>query len=373
MRGIIGHDAIARQLERAAERGRLAPAYLFAGPPGVGKTTLALALAQTALCTAPHDARPCGACRACRQIERRNHPDLMLIEAGRSLGEQDATPTRARVIPIERIRVARQAAALSPLEGQARFFLLRNAEDMRPEAADALLKTLEEPPPRSHFLLTVLDPSLLAPTLVSRCQRLALRPVPLPEVAAALRAHAALPPEEVDRLAHLAQGRVGWALQAATSERFRTQYEAMRERLIGLCHAGDHDRLAYATELAERYERDRRALDEPLRVWATWWRDVLLAGLGRDDGSVHIDLGALARAVALQLTPPAVSRYLWRIAEAARLIAGDVRGHVAPDGLFVDAARVAPGAAALWPTGSVNARLALEVLFLGAPRPARVA
>jgi hypothetical protein len=110
-----------------------------------------------------------------------------------------------------------------------------------------------------------------------------------------------------------------------------------------------------------------------LRVWATLWRDVLLAALGCDAMLTNVDLQPRLNELARRLGPAAASRYLWRIAETARLIYGDVYGYLAPDGLTAEPPVGGLPYAALWPTGGANARLALDALFLDTPRLAEAA
>ena len=161
---IIGHDWAVDLLRRSLEAGRMAHAYLMSGPSQVGKTTLALALAKALNCT--YADPPCGHCPSCLQIEHGTHPDVQLIVGD---GARES-------IKIEQIRVLQREAVLSPYEGGYRVFVLRRIDRASVEAANSLLKTLEEPPPHVVLVLTALDPEALPATIVSRCQRLDLRP-----------------------------------------------------------------------------------------------------------------------------------------------------------------------------------------------------
>ena len=182
---LIDHDWAVTQLRQSLVHDRVAHAYLFCGPPQVGKTHLARLWAQALLCPRPEP--PCGQCPSCRKIDHGTHPDVQLL-AGQGAGQS---------IKIHQVRALQREAVLLPYEGPRRVFILRRFDLATVEAANSLLKTLEEPPAHVVLILTAVDASALPPTVVSRCQRLDLRPVPPGVIQSALEQEGAPPDRAV--------------------------------------------------------------------------------------------------------------------------------------------------------------------------------
>jgi len=314
---VVGHGRIRAILSRALERDRLPPALLLSGPDGVGKKLLALAAAQAALCEQAPAPEPCGECRACRKVsaaveterlekyreeadshpdkdEWRNfrlHPDLILVEGWR------LTKT-GRPRPEPEIRVGQVRALVSevpgtPYEARRRVFILDDAHSMNESSQNALLKSLEEPPPRSHLILVTSRPQRLRETIRSRCQVLRFGPLSREAVTTFLTERQGVPQDEARLRASLAAGSLGAAL-AFESE----AYKGMREGLLSLLERiGDMDALA-RMEQAETLEQ----ADDPgllLTTLRSLLRDVvaLRSGAGAEallNGDVSARLGPLA-------------------------------------------------------------------------------
>ena len=200
MWGTIGHEWAAEFLRRAIDGQQVAHAYLFTGPANVGKTHLALEFASALNCTG--DAPPCSSCSVCRRTAEGTHPDVTLVE-----------PDGDR-IKIDQVRGLRRQLALSPHEGPWRVCIIAEFQAATVEAANAFLKTLEEPPSRVVIILTATDASLLLPTIVSRCQTLALRAVPMERIECALVEQWKESEDRARLIARLSGGRVGWAIRA---------------------------------------------------------------------------------------------------------------------------------------------------------------
>ena len=198
---ILGQTKALTLLNRALTSGRLAHAYLFAGPDGVGKTTVALDLAATLLCRQPYEERPCGNCPGCVKYRSGNHPDFVRI---RPNGD---------AIKIDQIREMKKGLNFAPLESGLRVVLLEEVQTMRREAGNSLLKVLEEPPSGNLLILTATGTGMILETIVSRCQVIPFTSLPLEMAAAIIRQHRPeLDAAGSETLAALADGCPGQAM-----------------------------------------------------------------------------------------------------------------------------------------------------------------
>jgi DNA polymerase-3 subunit delta' len=281
---VVGHEWAVELLVRAIEHDRLGHAYLITGPERIGKTTLARTFAQALNCTANRVQRPCDQCRSCRLIAQDHHPDVRLVQPEIS-GRGKLT------IKIEQIRELQKELNLSPYEARYRVAILQRFDKANLNAANAFLKTLEEPPEKVILLLTANDMDSLLPTIASRCRTVALRPLPATLLEESLMARWGVHAEEAQQLSRLADGRLGWAVAASQEEEIlqtrQKQFSQLREVLKGSRVA----RFALADKLARKPE----LLPELLKMWLSWWRDLaLLAHRQRNIGPIvpltNIDL-----------------------------------------------------------------------------------
>ena len=273
--GMLGHDWAVDMLRQHIRHEAVRHAYLFTGPGGLGRRTLALRFAQALNCTRPPaPGEPCRACKTCRQIEAMQYPDLSVVQAEKEGG----------VLKVEQVRAVRQTLVLKPYQGTYRLALFLRFEEANPNAANALLKTLEEAPAHVLLLLTASDAEQLLPTIVSRCEVLRLRPLPVETVAGFVQAQGA--DEATARLlAHVSGGRPGGALRRLGDPAALELRRRRLEEVPGLLTATRRGRFAYAESLA----KDKDGFRRTLLVWLSFWRDVLLRCAGAATPCANLD------------------------------------------------------------------------------------
>ena len=326
----IGHDKAINNLHRSLREGRLSHAYLLAGPRQVGKMTLALELAQAVNCLEPE--RPCGECVQCSRIGRGLHTDVRIVGL-------DTEASRV-LISIDQVREVQREASLKPFEGRSRVFIFDGAEHLSEEAANSLLKTLEEPPDQVVLILLASDLGVLLPTLVSRCQVLGLRPVAATVVAEWLQAQHGADSSMAQEIARLAGGKPGWAVNAVSDPEILRKLDDQVSSIAALVTGSLEERFSYAAKLASSVGRGQEARHGDLSLWLGWWRDVLLVKAGLPELAHHRSGTEAVKAAARALTLPEVTRAVNAVQDAI--------------GYF---------------QRNVNPRLALEDLMLALPRP----
>ena len=282
---VIGQARAVTLLQKGLERDTLAHAYLFVGPPHVGKMTLATNLAQALNCAEKE--RPCGNCPSCRKIAASNHSDVQVIRLSKD--EKAADGKLRTEISIEQIKEMKHAANLPPFEGKCKIFIVEGAESLSSEAANRLLKTLEEPVGKVVFVLLTENDKLLLSTVVSRCQKVELMPLPTQDIEAALIGRWQIEAERAKLLARLSHGCLGWAVAAAADGGLVQQMGEKLDRLLDVISSDLEGRFAYASQLAAQFGQNREGVQEALDLWLDWWRDLMLVKAGHGEMTTNID------------------------------------------------------------------------------------
>ncbi|OGQ88671.1 MAG: DNA polymerase III subunit delta' [Deltaproteobacteria bacterium RIFOXYD12_FULL_56_24] len=274
--GIIGQEKAKKLLRRAVAQDRLAHAFLFKGPMGVGKKTLARTFAAALNCHNPKDHEPCGQCPSCRKFTAGSHPDFIVIEP------------EGAAIKINQVRELKKTLAFPPFEAKIRVALVCEIHTMRREAANSLLKTLEEPPAQTMLILTGDEAGGILPTILSRCQTVPFFPLPQPEVAKILAREAGITTENAATLAAMAEGSLGRARLLLAKDLLGLRREII-EHLLRL-EPDTPTAIQALGELAETAARLKEDLGELLDLLTTWHHDLLLFAHGAPGSIINYDL-----------------------------------------------------------------------------------
>lgn len=294
---IWGNSAAVHALRHALATGTLGHAYLITGPPGVGRKTLALALAMAVNCeritpgvTPEVETAPCGVCRSCRHVQRGIHPDVRVISLATQAAEAERKGTRNASITIDTIRDLKDEAYQRPNEGRKRVYLLAEAEALNDASVSALLKVLEEPPPHVLFLLVAPSVEAVLPTIRSRCQPVALHALPRTAVADWLMREHGADAETAARVAALAGGRPGAARALLAEPEQAAGYAEAVETFLAMIETGGIAPFRAIDALEKRWRtggEERAAVMTELDTWLGCWRDALLIAAGQRDLVTH--------------------------------------------------------------------------------------
>lgn len=324
--GIIGHqwaiDLLSDQVSKEAAR----HAYLFTGPRGIGRRTLAIRLAQALNCpNASSLGTPCFKCRTCSLIDRMQHPDLTIVQSEHE----------GRTLKVDQIRALQHDLSLSPYEAKYRVAVLLRFEETSPSAANALLKTLEEPPPQVVIILTAESGERLLPTIVSRCEVLRLRPLAVNEVSIGLSTKWKLPTEQAKLLAHLSGGRPGYALRLQNEPELLDKRNKWISDLKKMITATRVERFNYAEILA----KDKDILNEALQVWLSFWRDVLIINIDASLPITNLDQGKEIKYLASKINLNQSRQFISRLEQTIILLSQNVNTRLATEVLLLDLPR----------------------------------
>ena len=312
---VVGQRDAVSALSAAIAEERVGHAYLFVGARHTGKTLTALQFAQALNCTGAEP--PCGRCRQCERIAARAHPDVEIIGVGAPCDESDHKHTPdERDIRICQVRRLERLVTRAPFEGRCRVLIIEPADAMNDASANALLKTLEEPPPNAVLILITEREEMLLETIRSRTRRIAFGGLARGEIERALRERWDVEPERASELAWLSSGRLGWAVLALHDERMMEQREEALASAEEMAGAPVSVRFAFAGDLGGGYTKDRAATHALLETWQAWWRDLLLIASGREDEAVHRDRLDTLRPLASQCGVRGAVRALRAIADA---------------------------------------------------------
>jgi DNA polymerase-3 subunit delta' len=275
---VIGHRRLKALLARSIDRGSLPPSLIFAGPAGVGKRLTATATAQLVNCSRRIGESPdidaCGVCAACTRIARHVHSDVLVVEAGDSGS-----------IKIDQVREIIDRAAYRPFEGRCRVVIVDGADALVPAAQNALLKTLEEPPSSSIFILVTAQPDLLLPTVQSRCPRLRFGPLGVDDLVAVLVALGRVTPE-ARAIAAAAGGSVQRALESMAGDPVAGREVARQVLTHAAGNADPRRRIEGSKDLLAKTgsggASDREQLAVYLRSMASLLRDAELLASNAD-------------------------------------------------------------------------------------------
>jgi DNA polymerase III subunit delta' len=275
---IVGHEWAVDLLREHVSHGQQRHAYLFTGPPGIGRRTLALRFSQALNCLQPPEKGGyCGACRSCQRIEKMAHPDLHIIQSQETGG----------VLKVDEIRELQHSLSLTPYEARFRIALILRFEEANLSTANALLKTLEEPSSRVVMILTADNSEMLLPTIVSRCEILRLRPLSVSILEKGLQEKWGDNLEKVSFLARISNGCPGIAQKYAENPVLLERRESWLTDIRTLISSNRVQRFAFVDKILK--ENDKEKVREFLNTWQSFWRDVMLFSAGSNSELANPD------------------------------------------------------------------------------------
>ena len=318
---LIGNQRVRERLRSLAEADRLHHCLLLEGPEGIGKAASALWLAQVVNCEAEQPARPCGSCWSCRQIPKGQHPDIITV----GLDPKKATP----IISVDQAREVLQQLTLRPFHARRRFVIIDPMDAMTPAAANAMLKTFEEPPEATGFVLVSSAGASLLPTVRSRAQRVRFAPVPQVELVSWLTERGV---EDASDVARLAEGCPGRALGLSVS--VAGAWRASRDQLIEALERPVEQRFKYGEKLA-RGDRSTWVgrVEETLTAVATLLRDALAIECGGAP-IYNTDRPEIVEAWCTRLGPDGIARVAGAVGAARDNLDHNVNGRLLTDGFI---------------------------------------
>jgi DNA polymerase-3 subunit delta' len=333
---VVGQEQAVNALVNAVTNGRVAHAYLFAGPAHVGKTHTALQFAQMLNCTGAEP--PCGRCDACERIAGGRHADVEIVTIGGLCRDSahDHARDNSRDIRICQIRRLEDVVSRAPFTGRCRVLIIDPADAMNETTQNALLKTLEEPPANVVLVLVTDHEEMLLPTIRSRARRLQFGGMTRDAIERVLRTRWDADPTRASHLARLARGRLGWAVLAMHDDQVVERRKALLDAAQQFVSAGLPERLAFAAELGGRYTRDRAGTQATLEAWEEIWRDIMLIAAGRPQQAVHRERLDSLRPLAAQCDVPAAVRALRAIGDARGQLAENASPALALETMMLD-------------------------------------
>jgi DNA polymerase III subunit delta' len=258
---VIGHEDIIRHFRNALKTGKISHAYILAGDKGSGKKMLASLFAMALECEKGGE-EACLECKACHKALNHNHPDIVFV-----------SHEKPNLISVDEVREqVVNMAALKPYEGKYKVFIIADAEKMNPQAQNAILKTIEEPPEYAIFLLLTQAAEALLPTINSRCVVLNLKPVPDREVIRYLTKEYEVPQYEAEIAAAFAQGNIGRAKEII----FDDSYMTMTNQMINILRKIDRIPIVELVDYVKEISAEKQNIQDYLDILTLWFRDVLM-------------------------------------------------------------------------------------------------
>ena len=320
----FGHPGATRLLSRSSETGRLAHAYLITGPDKVGKRTLAIDIACMVNSEAvidmfgAADSIDLATSHQAERIRKGIHSDVRIIDVNTELekdskgsgsgGDGEESSGRGRQnISINHIREMIRDSATKPFEGSSKVFIIDDAQRMTIEAANTLLKTLEEPADDTFIILTSPTDEALPETVVSRCQRIDLRPVDPEVIESELIERFEAEESQARSLSRLARGCPGWAIDALNDSTIVDGHNQAVLRFAEIVTGNIEERFRYARQTGGQFWRDRDAVLAEMQRWLEWWRDVAMMRHKLDDHVTNTEWAELLSEIASQLKESQIS------------------------------------------------------------------
>ena len=337
---LIGNELAKETLKQLLASGRVPGSLLFTGEAGIGKKLFALELAKALTCRNRRDLEACDVCSSCKRIGNSTFPPFGKDDddKNRLIWSEHTDVAMARpyrqIIRVPVMRELEREANFRPFEAPVRIFIVEDADFMNENAANALLKTLEEPSATTHLILTTTNPMALPATIRSRCQVIRFAPIAAGEIEEFLIHERSMPAPDAALLARISRGSLGIALASEIDE-YRQQRQAMLNILTSLAITGDRVQLLRAAE-ALAAAKDRAAYEHSLEILEGLIRDSWALSLGRPaDTIVNLDISGELMKVAADLSSRRAASWLVQIEELRGALEVNLNKKIASDGLVL--------------------------------------